>query len=61
MPDKFQTAEYVKDHGGIDLVVERQYLGSTIGTLLNVLLKKTEAQAKQESNVTVDKSLQAAS
>ena len=33
----------------------------TIGTLLNVLLKKAEAQAKQESNVTIDKSLQAAS
>ena len=61
LPDEFQTAEYVKDHGGIDLVVERQYLNSTIGTLLNVLLKKVEAQAKQESNVTIDKSLQAAS
>jgi acetyl-CoA carboxylase carboxyl transferase subunit beta len=61
LPDEFQTAEYVKDHGGIDLVVERQYLNSTIGTLLNVLLKKSESQAKQDSNVTVDKSLQAAS
>ena len=61
LPDEFQTAEYVKDHGGIDLVVERQYLNSTIGTLLNVLLKKAEAQAKQDTNVTVDKSLQAAS
>ena len=61
LPDEFQTAEYVKDHGGIDLVVERQYLNSTIGTLLNVLLKKTEAQDKQESNVSVDKSLQTAS
>ncbi len=28
---------------------------------LNVLLKKAEAQAKQESNVTVDQSLQSAS
>ena len=61
LPDQFQTAEYVKEHGGIDLVVERQYLNSTIGTLLNVLLKKSEAQAKQDSNVTVDKSLQAVS
>ena len=34
---------------------------STIGTLLNVLLKKSETQAKQDSNVTVDKSLQAVS
>ncbi len=61
LPEEFQTAEYVKDHGGIDLVVERQYLNSTIGTLLNVLLKKSESQVKQDSNVTVDKSLQAAS
>ena len=61
LPDEFQTAEYVKDHGGIDLVVERQYLNTTIGSLLNVLLKKSEAQAKKESNVTIDKSLQTAS
>ena len=62
LPEEFQTAEYVKDHGGIDLVVERKYLNSTIGTLLNVLLKKAEAQAKNEpSNVTVDQSLQSAS
>ena len=62
LPEEFQTAEYVKDHGGIDLVVERKYLNSTIGTLLNVLLKKEEARAKNElSNVTIDKSLQSAS
>jgi acetyl-CoA carboxylase carboxyl transferase subunit beta len=62
LPEEFQTAEYVKDHGGIDLVVERKYLNSTIGTLLNVLLKKAEAQVKQESsNVTIDQSLQSAS
>ncbi len=62
LPEEFQTAEYVKDHGGIDLVVERKYLNSTIGTLLNVLLKKAEAQAKSgQSNVKVDKSLQSAS
>ena len=61
LPEDFQTAEYVKDHGGLDLIVERQYLNSTIGTLLNVLLKKAEAQAKQESNVTIDQSLQSAS
>ena len=62
LPEEFQTAEYVKDHGGIDLVVERKYLSSTIGTLLNVLLKKAEAQVKDESsNVTIDQSLQSAS
>ena len=62
LPEEFQTAEYIKDHGGIDLVVERKYLNSTIGTLLNVLLKKSEAQAKNESsNVTINQSLQSAS
>jgi acetyl-CoA carboxylase carboxyl transferase subunit beta len=62
LPEEFQTAEYVKDHGGIDLVVERKYLNSTIGTLLNVLLKKAEAQVKNESsNVTINQSLQSAS
>ena len=62
LPEEFQTAEYVQEHGGIDLVVERKYLNSTIGTLLNVLLKKAEAQVKSESsNVTVDQSLQSAS
>ena len=62
LPEEFQTAEYIKDHGGIDLVVERKYLNSRIGTLLNVLLKKSEAQAKNESsNVTINQSLQSAS
>ena len=62
LPEEFQTAEYVKEHGGIDLVIERKFLNSTIGSLLNVLLKKAEAQVKNESsNVTVDQSLQSAS
>ena len=62
LPEEFQTAEYVKDHGGIDLVVERKYLNSTIGTMLNVLLKKSEAQDKDKSsNVSIDQSLQSAS
>ena len=44
LPEGFQTAEFVKEHGGIDLVVERKYLRSTISTLLSILLKKKEAQ-----------------
>ena len=63
LPEEFQTAEYVKEHGGIDLVVERKYLNSTIGTILSVLLKKKEVQIKSETSnvVTIDKSLQSAS
>ena len=63
LPEEFQTAEYVKENGGIDLVIERKYLSTTIGTLLNVLLKKEESQARTEASnvVTVDKSIQSAS
>ena len=63
LPAEFQTAEYVKDHGGIDLVVERKYLSSTIGTLLSVMLKKPETQANKENKdaITIDQSLQSAS
>jgi acetyl-CoA carboxylase carboxyl transferase subunit beta len=63
LPEEFQTAEYVKDHGGIDLVIERKFLSSTIGTLISVLLKKAETQSKSESSnvVTVDKNLQSIS
>ena len=62
LPPDFQTAEWARDSGQIDLVVERQYLNSTIGTFLNVLLKKAEAQAKNDSsNVTIEQSIQSAS
>ena len=62
LPPGFQTAEYLLEHGQIDSVVERKYLNNAIGTLLNVLLKKVEAQAKNDSsNVTIDQNLQSAS
>ena len=63
LPEEFQTAEYVRDHGGIDLVIERQFLRSTIGSLLTVLLKKVETQANTDNSnvVTLDSSLQKSS
>ena len=63
IPLEFQTAEFVKDHGGIDLVVERQYLRNTISTLLSVLLKKAETQANTDTSnvVTIERSLQKSS
>ena len=62
LPENFQTAEFTKDHGFIDLIVERRHLNSSIGTLLNVLLKKQETQAKNNStNVSVKRNLQSAS
>ena len=63
LPDEFQTAEYVKEHGFLDLVIDRKYLNSTIGTLLSVMLKKSETQAKKDTTnaITIDQSLQSAS
>ncbi len=63
LPEEFQKAEYVKEHGGIDLVIERKYLNSTVGTLLNILLKKAEVTANNQLSdvLTIDKSLQSAS
>ena len=50
LPEDFQTAEFVRDHGGIDLVIERKYLRSTISTLISILLKKKEVQNISEMN-----------
>jgi len=60
LPENFQTAEYVRDHGGIDLVIERKNLRNIIGPLLSVLLKKAESQSNTDSSnvVTLDRSLQ---
>jgi len=60
LPEDFQTAEYVRDHGGIDLVIERKNLRNIIGSLLSVLLKKAESQSNTDSSnvVTLDRSLQ---
>jgi acetyl-CoA carboxylase carboxyl transferase subunit beta len=40
LPADFQTAEYLREHGMVDMVVDRRQLKKTIGNLLRVLLKK---------------------
>jgi len=50
LPEKFQTAEYIKDHGGIDLVISRKDLRDTIGTLITILLKKNKVISIEASN-----------
>ncbi len=64
LPPGFQQSEFVKDHGGIDLVCERKNLRSKISTLLSILLKKKEGQQtiSETSDVTTfDKTLPKAS
>ena len=50
LPERFQTSEYIKDHGGIDLVVSRKDLRDTIGTLLTILLKKNKTTLVEATN-----------
>ena len=39
LPDDFQTAEYLRQHGMVDLVVHRRDLAAQIGSLLSLILK----------------------
>ncbi len=39
LPDGFQRAEYLRDHGMIDMVVHRHELRPTLGRLLRLLTK----------------------
>lgn len=41
LPLGFQTAEYLKDHGMVDLVVPRKDLPETLGRILNLLMNRT--------------------
>ena len=42
LTEGFQTAEYIKNHGGIYLVVSRKDLRDTVGNLITILLKKNK-------------------
>ena len=50
LPEEFQKAEYIKDHGGVDLVVPRKDLRDTIGTLITILLKKNKVTSTEATN-----------
>ena len=50
LPEGFQTAEYIKDHGGIDLVVSRKDLRDTIGNLITIFLKKNQVSSTGATN-----------
>lgn len=38
LPDDFQTAEYLREHGMVDMVVPRAQLAETLGRILNLLM-----------------------
>lgn len=62
LPDDFQTAEYLLEHGMVDRVVARQDLRKDIGTILNLLMDKKRAYKpkKQTTEQTPDSETQEA-
>lgn len=46
LPKEFQTAEYLLEHGMVDMVVKRAELAETIGRLLNLLMVRNSGTAK---------------
>lgn len=61
LPDGFQTAEYLRDHGMVDLVVPRhelhQRLGSIIGLLMDGAAAKPVGGRKTKANGSAAKAL----
>ncbi|MEI5679098.1 MULTISPECIES: acetyl-CoA carboxylase, carboxyltransferase subunit beta [unclassified Mesorhizobium] len=51
LPDGFQRAEYLMDHGMVDMVVSRLELKSTIARLLKILMKTPDAAKPEKSEI----------
>lgn len=49
LPEGFQTAEYLKEHGMVDMVVPRQELRDTVARLLHILMKQPPVPALGEA------------
>ncbi len=45
LPEDFQTAEYLLEHGMVDMVVSRGELNARIGSILDLLMNKTVLNA----------------
>jgi acetyl-CoA carboxylase carboxyl transferase subunit beta len=43
LPDNFQTAEYLLEHGMLDMVVHRKALRETLGKLITYLAPQKKA------------------
>ena len=57
LPERFQTAEYLLEHGMMDMVVHRHELGETIGRLCSILMKR-EVEVPSLDEVSVQAALE---
>jgi len=51
LPEGFQRAEYLLDHGMIDMVVHRHEMRATLSSLLHMLMKQPRPRARSELQV----------
>jgi acetyl-CoA carboxylase carboxyl transferase subunit beta len=51
LPEGFQKAEYLLDHGMVDMVVHRHEMRATISNLIHLLLKKPRPRHRSEVQV----------
>ncbi len=47
LPEGFQKAEYLRQHGMVDIVVHRSEMKNTLATVLQILTNKRPSQAEQ--------------
>ena len=47
LPDDFQTAEYLQDHGMVDAVVSRDQQRATLAQIISLLTHKPRANAAE--------------
>jgi acetyl-CoA carboxylase carboxyl transferase subunit beta len=59
LPDGFQRAEYLRDHGMVDMVVHRHHLRETLSRVVQLLTKQVKAETAAPPPV-VDVTAQAA-
>lgn len=56
LPEDFQTAEYLLEHGMVDMVVSRGDLNKEIGKILDLLMAKTKSFTPNKDKAPVSKS-----
>ena len=54
LPDGFQTAEFMHEHGLVDMIVERKDLAEKIGLLISILLNKKPVISTEENETSED-------
>jgi len=54
LPEGFQTAEFLLEHGAIDMIVDRRNLKSTLTGVIDMLLARSEASPDESGQPAID-------